>query len=363
MVASQPGDDYTVPSNDLNIAIAITASRASSDQPDTLTGYQIKPIYVVPSDGIDHQYDLNGTLNSILDEGNNFLENQIGYRYQVDRTTTGYDIQFFKSNYSTSYMQSAVDLNNDLFNELSLADNPSLNRKDYIFFVDINYLRGGMYCGYASIPGYVSVVVLGSGTSENGSCNSKSGQVANYASLTWIHESFHNLGVEHTSDDTCDLMRGSGNCASNWSIDRNRSRYVGSDKQGVNVLSLRVWQGYVNDQNLRASCILYNSRMTRQDGVRYALCPTGTQIIGALTYCWSSINSTELQVLQNGSWVSLGFGSHYNSPWGKYVSWSCSDSAYTAPWIQLTVNTPGFQTYRWLVNGKEAEQFKIYWQS
>ena len=364
VLATQAGDEFTFPASDLQISIAVTSNRVTTDQPDAFTGYQIKPIYVVPSDGIDHQYDINGYLTKIMDEGNNFLQSQIGVKFQIDKIASGYDFQYFKSRLNMSYMLSASNLQDDLYTEMGLAENPSLNRKNYIFFVDVDSLKNGSACGYASRPGFLAVVALGGGGNTSyGSCTSKSGQINNFTSLTWTHESFHNLGVEHTSDDSCDFMRGTGNCNSKWTIDNTHTRYVGSEVQGVNVLSLRVWEGHTSDQNLRASCILNHSGIVRRDGMRYALCPTGTQVIGALNYCWSSINSTELQVMQNGNWVSLGNGNFYNAPWGKYINWSCSNSSYSAPWMQITVTIPGIQKYRWLVNGRESEQFMIYWQN
>jgi hypothetical protein len=121
-----------------------------------------------------------------------------------------------------------------------------------------------------------------------------------------------------------------------------------------------VWKGYTSDQTLRASCTLQSSQIPRSDGLKYAICPIGSQIIGALTYCWSSITSVELQVWKNNSWESLGEGKNYSEPWGKYVNWKCSNS--TAPWKEVTVNSPGIQKYRWMINGREGEVFNIIWQ-
>ena len=245
---------------------------------------------------------------------------------------------------------------------MKLFDNPSSERKNYHFFIDVPNLKDGAACGYASMPGISSVYAVGPTNSGSTTCVGKSLNVENYASKGWVHESFHNLGVGHTVDDGCDLMRGSGSCNSTWTIDKERKRYVTSDAQGVNILTLRVWKGYTADQSLRASCTLQNTSIPRSDGLKYALCPTGKQIIGALTYCWSSIRSVELQVWRNNSWESLGEGNHFREPWGDYVEWSCSNPSYTAPWKELTVTTPGIQKYRWMINGSEGEVFNIIWQ-
>lgn len=365
VVASQSGDAFTLNASDIVSNINIIGQRTTDDQPDSLTGFQIKPIYVVPSDGTDHQYDINGYIAEALTEGNNSLKLGIGQEFQIDSIGTDYDIQFFRSSFSRDHFREATSVGDDLMKEMNLAEKFGANRKNYVFFIDIEGFKYDSACGYASIPGLHSVAAIGPSESGSITCIGPSLQLKNYVSHTWVHEVFHNLGVEHTSNDPCDMMRGAstGRCSTSWTIDSDRTRYVGSSEQGVNVMSLRVWKGYVSDQNLRASCNLLYSSIPRSDGLRYAICPTGTQVIGAMTYCWSSIRSVELQVWSNNAWTSLGDGNHFNEPWGKYVDWKCNNSSYSAPWKQITVTSPGIQKYRWMVNGTESEQFNIIWQN
>ena len=365
IIASQNGDAFTRVAPEITTNINVIGQRVSEDQPDSFDGFQIKPIYVVPSDGEDRKYDINGYIADALTEGNAALKLGIGQEFQIDSIGSDYDIQFFRSSYSRDYLSKSSSAGDELMKEMKIADKFGLNRKDYVFFIDVDGFKYDTACGYAGIPGRISVVAVGPSKSGSLTCVGPSLQLKNYVAHTWVHEVFHNLGVEHTTNDPCDMMRGASTnyCSTSWTIDKDRNRYVGSDKQGVNVLSLRVWKGYVADQNLRASCDLFYSTVSRSDGLRYALCPTGTQVIGALTYCWSSIRSIELQVWKNNAWTSLGEGSHYNEPWGKSVSWKCNNSNYTAPWKQITVTTPGIQKYRWMVNGTESEQFNIIWQN
>ena len=177
LTASQAGDDYTYPADPVSFDISIVGSRVTDDQPDTITGFQVKAYYVVPSDGVDHQYDLNGFLRDVLTEGNTFLQNQLGLRYQIDSTDTGYDIQFLKSSFSRSYLQTNENISADLYREVGLNDKPSLNRKEYIFFVDVPDLLGGSACGYANRPGIIAVVALGDEKQTSGpSCTAAYGQ-------------------------------------------------------------------------------------------------------------------------------------------------------------------------------------------
>lgn len=369
VVASQTGADLIPAASPVTQSVEIATNRVTADLPDTVSGFQIKPIYVVPSDATDNSYDINGYLAGILDEGNSYLNGQIGYTIPVDRTATGYDIQYLKSQYSTEYLrthaESATFEMTDaylLMSEIRAMDNPGDNRKDYIFFIEVPGFED-KYCGYASTPGISAIVAL-QNVSTSGNCRGKSAPFfENYTSKTWVHELMHNFGVDHTMDDPCDLMAGGGTpCTSaiKYTMDKERTRYVGvSSAQGPNILSLRVWQGHTSDMGLRADCVL--NPIPRQDKVLYAYCPTGTQAIGALKSCWNPINSVQLDEQINGVWVSLGVGNHWYQPWGDRLSWTCSDPNYTAPWKELTVNTPGLRHYRWIVNGQLSEELNVIW--
>jgi len=370
VVASQNGADLVPPAESVTQNIEISANRVSGDLPDTVSGFQIKPVYVVPSDGTDNSYDTNGYIAGLLDEGNSYLKGQINNTVPIDRTANGYDIQYLHSQYSTSYLQSHADApeaTSDgylLLSEIKAMENPGDNRKDYIFFIDVPGF-GGTFCGMADRPGMDAVVAL-QNISDTNICRGPSAPYFNnYTAKTWVHELLHNFGVSHTPDDPCDLMAGKpetlGTCTSSvkWTMDKERTRYVGASAQGQDILKLRVWQGYTNNQNLQADCIL--DPVPRQDGMHYAYCPTGTQTIGALTYCWSAISSISLEELVNGAWVSLGTGSHWNQPWGSRISWKCNDPSYTAPWKELTVNSPGIRHYRWVINGQPSEELNVIW--
>lgn len=371
VVASQTGADMIPAASPVTQSVEIATNRVIADLPDTVSGFQIKPVYVVPSDATDNAYDTNGYLSGILDEGNTYFDGQIGLTLPIDRTSTGYDIQYLKSQYSTEYLrthaQSTTEETTDaylLMREIKAMDNPGDNRKDYIFFIEVPGFSDS-FCGMADRPGISAVVALQNIT-DTRICRGKSAPFFNnYTSKTWVHELVHNLGVKHTVDDPCDLMAGApetqGTCTSTvrYTMDKERTRYVGSSVQGQNILQLRVWKGYTDNQGLQADCFL--DPIPRQDGMHYAYCPTGTETIGALTSCWNPINSVSLEEQINGVWVSLGAGNHWNQPWGTRLSWKCNDPNYTAPWKELTVNTPGLRHYRWVVNGRVSEELNVIW--
>ena len=364
VTATQEGSNLYPAAQPVVAQIIISGSRVTSDQPDTIDGFQVKAIYVVPSDGTDHAFDTNGYIAGILDEGNAYLRTQIGLQVPIDKSVSGYDITFMRTKFSSSNLLSAANLTGDLLVESLFLENPGVNRKNYIFFIDIDTLRDGNACGYAGRPGISAVVAIGKGSVNGTTCTGKARNFEDYAASSWPHEFFHNLGVSHTPNDPCDFMRGNpetiGTCpgGSALTIDKERSRYVGSSTQSQDILKLRVWEGYTQRVDLQANCSL--NPAPRADGFKYAYCPTGIQTIGALTYCWSTFSTIALEELVDGSWRSLGAGSHYTDPWGPNVSWKCN-AGFSAPWKEVTVTTPKIALYRWIRNGVESEQFKVIW--
>lgn len=370
VVASQFGTDLVPAADSISQSVEISTSRVSADLPDTVSGFQIKPIYVVPSDGVDNSYDTNGYIAGILDEGNTYLNGQIGLTLPIDKTTTGYDIQYLHSQYSTEYLRTHAQSNSEqttdsylLLSEIKAMENPGDNRKDYIFFIEVPGFDG-TYCGMADTPGMKAVVAL-ENVSDNGICRGKSAPFfENYTTKTWVHEFIHTLGVDHTKDDPCDLMAGGETpCTSpvKYTLDKERTRYVNvSSAQGPNILGLRIWQGHTDDQGLKANCVI--NPVARLDGVEYAYCPTGTRAIGELKNCWSSVNSVTLEEMVGGVWVSLGDGNYFSKMWGGDLSQSCGNPNFPdAVWKEVTVDTPGIRHYRWIVNAQVSESLNIIW--
>ena len=359
--ASQAGSSiYSAAS--ITRSVEISAVRVLSDLPDQVSGFQLKAIYVLPSDGADNSYDTNGRIASFLTEGNDFLKSELGLTLPIDTTTTGFDITFLKSSKPMSYFLSSSDSDYELLQETKFLEIPSSNRKDFLFFIDVPYVEGANICGFARARAIAAVIAIGSGT-----CTQKSGTVNSFASTTWIHELFHTFGVSHVPDP-CDLMAsnnlGDGPlCAADVreTIDRGKKFYVGSSSYGQNILQLRVWSGYTADQGLKADC-WDGSGLPRSDGFLYASCPTGTRTIGTLGTCWSNISSISLEEFTGGVWRSLGSGNSYAELFGgDLYGRHCNNSGYTAPWKEITVDSPGIRHYRWIVNGAVGEEMNIIW--
>lgn len=373
IIASQVGGGLFPAAVSVTQNVEISTVRVIGDLPDTISGFQIKPVYVVPSDATDNSYDTNGYLSGILDEGNKYLKSQIGYTVPIDSTATGYDIQYLKSQYSTEYLRTH-DATRDpaasdaevLLTEIKAMENPGENRKDYIFFIEVPGFEG-QYCGLADTPGMVAVVALENITDSQTCSGSSATPFENYTSKTWIHELIHNFGVKHTPNDVCDLMYGGGAARACTppdpiTMDKSRSLYVGtSSSQGPNILGLRVWQGHTGDTGLVADCFV--NPVTRLDGIPYAYCPTGTRPIGEIDRCWQAVDSVSFEELVGGIWVSRGSGNYSSKTWGGGLPnyGSCGSTYPYSAWNDVTVVNPGIHHYRWVVNGVVGTQLNIIW--
>lgn len=348
--------------NSVTRSLDISVARVKSDLPDQISGFQLKAIYVVPSDGADHFYDTNGRIASFLKEGTDFLQSELSLTIPIDSTNTGYDITFLQSSKPTSYFVGNSDADYELMQEAKFLDSPSPNRKEFVFFVEVPTVLGRNICGFARPHTVIAVVATGPGL-----CTQRTSTFESFASNTWIHEVFHNFGVNHVPD-ACDLMA-SGD-ASNGplcpfetkvTIDRGNKFYFKSNNYGQDIFRLRVWKGYTTDQSLQAEC-WEGSRVPRSDGVLYAYCPIGTRAIGALTLCWSNITSIALEELTNGIWNPLGAGSYSSSLWGGELSdLKCNDPNFGNPWKVITVNDTGVRHYRWSVNGAVVQEINVIW--
>ena len=348
--------------NSVSRSVDISVARVRSDLPDQISGFQLKAIYVVPSDGVDNSYDTNGRIAAYLNEGTGFLQSELGLTIPIDSTTPGYDITFLKSSKPASYFAGNSDADYELMQEAKFLDSPSPNRKEFVFFVDVPTVQGTNICGFARLHTVIAVVAAGAGL-----CTQRTSTFESFASNTWIHEVFHNFGVNHVPDP-CDLMASGDpadgplcSFATKVTIDRGNKFYVKSSNYGQNIAQLRVWNGFTADQSLKAEC-WEGSRVPRSDGVLYAYCPTGTRTIGALTLCWNNINSISLEELSNGIWNPLGAGSSTSSFWGgELPGLKCNDPNFGNPWKVVTVNDAGISHYRWIINGTVVQEMNVIW--
>ena len=332
--------------------------RTTVDLPDTISGIQIKPVFLLPVDIADTQADTNGQIANLLTEGNAFLERNLGKRFEIDTNASGeYDIAFFQTKRSANTVskRKKSDLDSLLF-ESRLASNSVDNRKIYVFFLAVNAVDGR--CGFANMPGNTALVFMGV-PGEEGSCSGPSSGFRDYATWTWVHEVFHTLGVDHISNP-CDLMSGSSEYCSSETvvIDPENLYYVNADEAGIDVLSLPVWSGNNTSPSPLLTCKFL--RKSSPASLSKALCPLGEVRIGTNEFC-SGPGRAILQQLKKGRWVNRATGSFSRNSWGKPSPSECyrGDSA---PTVLIKANKPSVQKFRWVVNGYVEKPFQIQWQ-
>lgn len=324
--------------------------RSNQDRPDQVSGYQIKFIYVVPKDGLDRQLDTNGTLTEIINQGNDFLQREIGKKFQIDSWQDLYDIEFFRSELTQAQMSTANLLQFDLYREMKIAEREFQNRKTYSFLVDINSLANGTACGYANVSDFRNVVAVGL------QCSGRSGQFADNRVTAWVHEALHNIGVSDTDGDGCEFISHAICQAQVWRIDPKREFYAGaSTRSGGDILKLKVWQDNANDLEQEMFCNVDSEDLT-------ANCSLGYAQIGPPRYQWNAINSAQLFEVVSGALVIVGQGTNTNKPWGNSAAYTCSEG-FTCPTVKLKETTSGVKEYVWVINGSVGDRFRIYWRN
>lgn len=214
--------------------------RSSADRPDALSGYQIRLIYVVPSDRTDRKLDEKGYFHTWISQIIDQTKKQIGLTPRFDMFEGKYDIGFLKSKYSVQEL-STLKGRDLLLKELPIGETTKLK---VIGFVIDGKTESFQYCGYAQTPGSSFSAYLGS------DCWEDTDWFNNREKWTWIartilHEWLHNLGVEHTCVEN-ELMHGEGcdavKSGDKNSIDAKRENYIRASKSGVDVSLLPVWQ-------------------------------------------------------------------------------------------------------------------------
>ena len=338
--------------------LSFTVTRNLVDQPDSVRGLQVKPIYLVASDSVDEYLDVNGRITEFLDEGNAFVEREISKRFAIDRLADGsYDIGFVKSKLSLADIYSTFNADTlwlrNVLNGTPFAEFGE-NRKIYAIFV----AGPGTdeFCGFGDMPGRHSVNMT------QGNCTGPSRGLENFESRLWVHEVFHNLGVEHV-EESCDLMGSSEDYDAEpcyrdqpQTIDTQRRYYVNAKAAGVDILKSGVWEGEnLRAKNAKGVCTEISSSGTWSE----FLCPTGKIQLGPRDWCWDKVRSAQLQVLKDGKWVRVASGKGSKTPWGDKDVWVCSDRRYAAaPTATLTLSA-GTNWYRWLVNGSTELPFRV----
>jgi hypothetical protein len=205
-------------------ALTVTV-RASIDRPDDVQGNQVHVLYVIPSDGTDNSYDLDGSIATSVAAWEQWFAGQAsGSRVRLDTFNGAVDITFVKLGRTNAQMQSyGVHLRDQLEYEL-LTLGFTASNKNYLAYFDGGGI-GTEECGGAalppSLPGTVSAIYLNGMPIGAPACDTQrfatSAKSPGYLEFAALHDTLHALGVVpscaphftlfgHVSDNNTDLM-------------------------------------------------------------------------------------------------------------------------------------------------------------
>jgi hypothetical protein len=211
------------PSDDAVVAgAAKTYERASTDRPDDVGGYEVKVLYVLPSDGEDRRLDVDGTLVRSVAAFRKWFERRSGQSIRIDTAVGIPDIGFVRLARTDAQIASVgAFVRDEIQRDLRSAgyDDP---RKIYAVY----YGGGSSWaCGGGAWPptliGGVAALYLNGTPSGAPPCNTNrftaSVDQVGYLEFAMLHEIVHTLGLVaacapnhtrqgHTSDNPADLM-------------------------------------------------------------------------------------------------------------------------------------------------------------
>lgn len=199
--------------------------RSTVDRPDDFTGYQVHVMYVLPSDGIDEELDVNGALATSVDAFQKWLEGQTGgQKLRIDTFEGELDITFSQLGLTEVELANNGPFIRDALEASLKVAGFNDPYKIYAVYYGGNALET---CGGGAWPpdlvGTVAAVYL-KGTYADPSIRpcadnplAPNEDTPGYLDFSMLHEIFHTMGIVpecgpnhtrrgHSSDDPSDLM-------------------------------------------------------------------------------------------------------------------------------------------------------------
>jgi DNA-directed RNA polymerase subunit RPC12/RpoP len=241
------------------------SSRSTTDRPDdNSNNYLLHIIYAVPSDGTDHQYDINGRIASSVSSWQNWLCQQTAGKYmRLDTSGGKLDVTFIKLSASDNTIKTGADLpwstnpnsNPYIREDLQLhlqKQGFSDSRKLYAVYYDgtSNYSCGGGAFP-PTLTGHVAAEYMHGGDPNYPDCSTNQlatapNQAPGYLEYDILHEALHTLGfapscsphntrTAHVSDGSRDLMYSGDapwNIAAGLILDINHDDYYNANVPG-----------------------------------------------------------------------------------------------------------------------------------
>ncbi len=229
-----------------------TGDRLTIDLPDDTGNYQVKVMYVVPSDGQDERLDVNGTLAISVEAFERWLERESGgLRIRLDTCQGRLDIGFVRLQPSDAQLAVTGAFVRDQIEMLLPQAGFNSNRKIYaVYYGGSSTFSCGGGAWPPALVGRVAAIYLRGAPPGAPPCATNrfatSPDAPAYFEFAMLHEIFHNLGVVptcapnqtmagHVSDDPTDLMYAGPLAWRPSRLDVNRDDYF---KHGRNCLDV-----------------------------------------------------------------------------------------------------------------------------
>ena len=225
------------------------SGRSTVDRVDDMGGYQVHLIYAVPSDGVDRELDLDGSLDRSWLAINRWMWDQTGgSELRLDTFEGQADVSFAElPRTDAAYADYGVYLRNELEDDLEDLGFTHPQKIYVIYYEGTN----AEVCGGAAWPpalmGTMMAIYLQGQPPGSVTCDSagfsSDGLTMNYLEWAGLHDTLHVLGIVptaapnhgysgHVTDDPRDLMYSGSQPWQPTILDIDQDDYYGHGVEG-----------------------------------------------------------------------------------------------------------------------------------
>lgn len=242
-------DTHIQPVDVCSGTIKSSSTRSTADQADDTIGYSVHVMYVLPSDGMDHQYDTDGAIARSVSSWEYWLCGQTGGAgLKLDTHDGQLDVTFIRLAASDNTIKSGADsgyhgppnpyVRDDIEARLRQLGLIGPSKLYAVYYGGSNSFSCGGGAWPPTLPGQVAVLYKVNGSDCVTQGLGASSTIPGFADISMLHEIMHTLGfvpttaphhtrAGHTSDTPTDLMYAGdhGWAAPNVVLDYNHDDY------------------------------------------------------------------------------------------------------------------------------------------
>ena len=177
--------------------------RSMTDRPDDISGAQIHPMYVLPSDGADAHLDTDETIATSVAAIQHWLSSNVSQRLRLDTFQGSLDITFFRLALTDAQMAAmGLFVRDQIERELSQAGRLSSDKLYAVYYGGKSTVACGGAAWPPALPGVVAAMYLNGEPPGARPCHTNplgmSLTTMGYWEFSMLHELFHLLGAVST---------------------------------------------------------------------------------------------------------------------------------------------------------------------